>query len=334
VDAGPKKPLGVSDSMHGAAKSTSKLDNIFRRTIGQRVFGFGPHKLIGIDLWGIGWKSMHMEPLVLANELFNDKAPVDRAAIPEQHNRSAQVAQKMVQEADDLHPRNVGAMETEVKSKPLVQWRDGDCRDGRNPLPRVAVSEDRGMADRRPGLAHVRDKKESAFVEEYEMGPKSLGFFLTRATAASSSVRCLARFSAWLGAPASATSILDRSSLATHDRSDTESRNVSRSAWQCAAASIALSYIPLRRHLAPTVAKACVFATWTTVAVGQALVWAAGLWLHLGESPGPNAPLSLSKRLESRPLTGMFCQPVAVLRLDVFVLLAVEGFHGVACPIA
>ena len=127
---------------------------------------------------------MHMEPLVLANELLNDEAPVNGAAIPEQHNRSAQVVQKVTQEADNLHPCNVGAMETEVKSKPLARWGDGDCGDGRNPLPAVAVSKDRGMADRRPSLTHVRDKEESAFVEEYEMGPKSLGFFLTRATPA------------------------------------------------------------------------------------------------------------------------------------------------------
>jgi len=38
VNAGPKKPLGVSESLHGAAESRSKLDNIFRRTIGQTVF--------------------------------------------------------------------------------------------------------------------------------------------------------------------------------------------------------------------------------------------------------------------------------------------------------
>jgi hypothetical protein len=30
----------------------------------------------------------------------------------------------------------------------------------------------------------------------------------------------------------------------------------------------------------------------------------------------------------------MSCQPVAAQPLDVFALLAVEGFHGVACPIA
>ncbi len=56
--------------MDRAAEPTSKLNDVLWRTIGQRVFGFGPHKLIGIELWGIGWKSMHMEPLVLANELL------------------------------------------------------------------------------------------------------------------------------------------------------------------------------------------------------------------------------------------------------------------------
>jgi hypothetical protein len=249
------------------------------------------------------------------------------------NNRSAQV-EEVTQEADDLHPSDVGGMEAKVKSKPLARWGDRDGGDGRNPLPCVAVSKDRGMADRRPGLAHVRDEEESAFVEEYEVGPKSLGFFLTSVTDASSSVRWLARFSAWLGAPVSATSILDPSSLATHDRSDTESRNVSRSAWKFAAESIALSYSLLRQHLAPTARGACAFGIWTTLAGARALVWPAGLPPHLGESPGPNAPRSLSKRSASRPQTGRSCQPAARLRLDVFELLAVEGFHGVACPIA
>ena len=320
--------------MDGVTQSTSKLNDVFWRTIGQGVFGFGPHKLIGIKFWGIGWKPMHMESRVLANEFLNDEAPVDRAAIPEQHNRSTQVAQKVMQEADDFHSRNIGAVETEVKSKPLARWGDGDCGDSRNSLPRVAVSKDRGMADRRPSLAHVRNEEESAFVEEYEMGPKSLGFFLTRATPFFSSARWLARFSAWPGVPASATSILDPSSLATHDRSDRESRNVSRSAWQFAAESIALWYIPPLQHRAPTVAGVCAFETWTTGAGVRASLWTAGLRPHLGESPGPNAPRSLSKRSASRPQTGTSCQPAAEPPLDVFVLLAVEGFHGVACPIA
>jgi len=333
VNAGPKKSLGVSDAMHSAAQLAAKLDNIFGRAIGQRVFGLGPYKLIRIKFWGIGREPMHMEPAVVAKEFLDDCAPVDGAAIPQQHNRCAQMPEEVAQKGDDLHPRDVGGMEAKVKSKPLSRWGDSDSGDGRNPLPPVAVSEDGGTADRRPGLAHVRNKEESAFVEEYEMGAKSLGFFLSPATDASSSVRWLARLSVWPGAPASATSIRDPSSPATHGQGDTESRNVSRSAWQFAAESIALSYIPPRQHLAPTVAGACAFATWTTVAGARALVWAAGRLPHLGESPGPNAPRSLSKRSASPPQTGTSCQPAAKLQLDVFALLAVEGFHGVACPI-
>ena len=89
--------------MDSAAESTCKLNHVLWRTIGQRVFGFGPHKLIRIEFWGIGWKSMYMEPLVLAKELLDDDAPVDGAAIPEQHNRSAQVPVEVTQESDDLH---------------------------------------------------------------------------------------------------------------------------------------------------------------------------------------------------------------------------------------
>ena len=95
MNAGPKKPLRAPDAMDSAAEPTSKLNDVLWCTIGQRVFGFGPHKLIGIELWGIGWKSMHQEPLVLANELLDDEAPVDGAAIPEQHNRSAQVPEEV-----------------------------------------------------------------------------------------------------------------------------------------------------------------------------------------------------------------------------------------------
>jgi hypothetical protein len=196
------------------------------------------------------------------------------------------------------------------------------------------VSEDRRMANRCPGLAHVRDEEKSAFIEEYEMGPKSLGFFLSPVTDAFSTARWLARFSAWLGAPVSATSILGPSSLATHDRSDTQSRNVSRSAWQFAAGSIALWYSLLRQHLAPAVRGVCVSAIGTTLAGALASVWPAGLLPHLDESLGPNAPRSLSRRSAWRPQTGRSCQPAARLRLDVFELLAVEGFHGVACPLA
>ena len=95
MNAGPQKSLGVSDAMHSAAEPVAKLDNIFGRTIGQRVFGFGPYKLIRVKFWGIGGEPMHMEPLVVVEELLDDDAPVDGAAIPEQDHRCAQMPQKV-----------------------------------------------------------------------------------------------------------------------------------------------------------------------------------------------------------------------------------------------
>jgi hypothetical protein len=70
------------------------------------------------------------------------------------------------------------------------------------------------------------------------------------------------------------------------------------------------------------------------VAGARALVWAAGLLPHLGEPSGPNALPNLSKRSMSQPPTGTSCQPATEPWLDVFGLLIVEGFHGVACFIA
>ena len=131
--------------MDRSTEAASKLDDVLWRTVSQRVFGFGPHKLIGVKFWGIGWKSMHMEPVVLANELLDDDAHLK------------QMAQEVTQESDDLHPGNIGSVETEVKSKPLARRGDGDGRDSRNSLPAVAVSEDWGVANRRPSLAHVSD---------------------------------------------------------------------------------------------------------------------------------------------------------------------------------
>jgi hypothetical protein len=334
MNTGSKESLGASNTVDGAEESAAKLNDILGRTVGQSTLGIGPHEFVGVELWGIGGKPMHMQPLVLAQKLLDDDAPVDGATIPKQYNRSEQVPEKMAQESDDLHTGNVGAVETEVKSKPLPQRGDSDGRDRRNPIPFVAVSEDGCPPDGCPGLADVRDEEEPAFVEEYQMGPKSSSFFLYAATPLSSSGRWLARLSVWPDVPAFGTSIGDPSSPATHGPGGNESRSASRSAWQSAVGSTGLSCILLRGRLFPAIAQARASGTGKAAADGQVLAWAGERLPHLGESSGPNAPQSLSRRLESRLRTDTSCRLAADLRLDVFVLPAAEGFHGVSCPIA
>jgi len=334
MDTGSKESLGVLNTVDGAEESAAELNDILWRTVGESTLGIGPHELVGVELWGVGREPMHMQPPVPAQKLLDDDAPVDGTTVPKQHNRPEQVPEKMAQESDDLHTGDVGAVEAEVKSKPLAQRGDSDRRDRRNPIPLIAVSEDGRLPDRRPGLADVRDEEEPAFVEEYQMGPKSSSFFLYAATPLSSSGRWLARLSVWPDVPASGTSIGEPSSPATHGPGGSESRSASRSAWQSAAGSRGLSCILPRGRLFPAIAQARASGTGKAAADGQVLAWAGERLFHLGESSGPNAPQSLSRRLESRLRTDTSCQLAADLRLDVFVLPAAEGFHGVSCPIA
>ena len=119
---------------------------------------------------------MQREPLVLANELLDDEAPVDGAAIPEQHNRPRKRQRRWCKKPM-TSTREYWGYGNGSKVKPLVRWGEGDGGDGRNPLASIAVCEDWGMADWCPSLAYVRDEEEFAFVEEYGMGPSLWAFF-------------------------------------------------------------------------------------------------------------------------------------------------------------
>lgn len=333
MNAGPKKWLGVPNAVDGVAESTSKLNDVLGCTVGQRTLGLGPHKLVRVEFRGIERKPVNMDSPVPTQELLDDDAPVDGNAVPQEYNWSAQVPEKVTQESEDFHAGDVGAVETEVKSKSPPRRGDGKRGDGRNPIPLTAVFENRRLTDRCPGLSHVRNEKEPAFVEKYEMGPKSSGFFLYAGTRASSSGRWLPRLSVWPDVLASGTSIRESSSPATHGRGDSEYRSASGSAWQCAAGSRDLSYILPRERLSPAIVAACASGIGKAAADARVLAWAGERLPHLRESSEPNAPRNLSRRLESRPQTDTSCQLAGELRLDVFVLPAVERSPGVSCPI-
>ena len=205
----------------------SEFDDILGRAVGQGALGLGPDEFVRVEFRSIGWEELDIEPPLLAQEVLDDEAFVDRASIPKQHHRAPQVPKQTSQEPHDLHPRDVGAVETEIESKPPPTGRDGDSGDRGDPIMPVAVSEDRGLPNRRPGLADIRHEEEAAFIEKGEMGPKSSGFFLYLATSLFSTGRWLARPAVWHGAPASATSIVNSPSLARHGPGGSEFQSAS-----------------------------------------------------------------------------------------------------------
>src|SRR3989338_3132197 len=274
-----------------------------------------------------------MKPVMLAQEVLDDDAFVDGASIPKQHHRSPQMPKQIAQESHDLHTRDVGAVEAEIKAKSYPAGRDGDSGDGGDPITPVAVSEDRGLSDRRPGLAHVRNEEKAAFVEEGEMGPKSLGFFLYAATCISSTRRWLPRLSGWPGVPVSATSILNSPSPARRGPGDSGFQNAARSVSQCAAGSTNPLCIQLPEPPVSGVAEVRASAVVTTAAAFPMQAWAAEHSPHPPQSSEPSAPASLWRHSRSRPPIDMSCQHGATSWRGASVPPAVEGFLEVSCPI-
>lgn len=311
----------------------SEFDNILRRAIGQGTLGLGPNEFVRVEFRSIGWEELNIQSPLLAQEVLDDEALVDGASIPKQHHRSPQVPEQIAQEFHDLHARDVGAVETEIESKPPPTGRDGESGDGGDPIMPVAVSEDRGLPNRSPGLADIRHEEEAAFVEKGEMGPKSSSFFLYLATSLLSTGRWLARPVVWHGVPASAMSIVDSPLLARHGPGGSESQSASESVSLCAVGSTdPLSSRPPEAR----VSKAATTPVADRATIGAAVLaqaWAAERLLHRPGSSEPSALPSLWTHSESRPRIGRSCQLEVRRWPGVCVPPVVEEFHRVSCSI-
>lgn len=297
------------------------------------MLGLGPDKLIRIDFWGIGREAVDPKPLMLAKEILHDDAPVDCAAVPKKHHRSTQMPEEVAQEGDDLHAGDIVRVETKVKPETPLGRGYGDAGDDGNPIPPVAMLKKGGLPNRRPGLADVRDEEESAFVEKDEMGPKFLGFFLNAANRVSSSARWLSRPVAEPAAPASDRSSPSPASPATHGQDDSVFRNVSRSAWICAAESTGPSYILRTGNPLPATATAGASVMAPASADVQEQAWAEVLSSHPRGELEPSAPPNLLRNSESRLLIDRSCRTEAGLWPAPFASGAARGIQGVSFPI-
>jgi hypothetical protein len=80
----------------------------------------------------------------------------------------------------------------------------------------------------RPGASHIGDEQKATFIDEYQMGAKSCGFFLCEATSRASNARWLFRPSVLLGVPVFDNSIPIAQESARRDWDDSEYESVSK----------------------------------------------------------------------------------------------------------
>ena len=124
---------------------------------------------------------------------------VDRPAVPDHYDRTAQVPLQAAEKPEDLDTADVLAVELDVQAQAGSAGRDRESRDGGDAVPSIAVPEQRRLAPGRPGASYRRDQEKAAFVDESEVGAQPTRFFLIRThslpfhCAMVGSSRCVAR---------------------------------------------------------------------------------------------------------------------------------------------
>lgn len=139
-----------------------------------------PHEFVRIELGRVRWEAFDVEAGTPRAQRPDIRALVDRPAVPEHDHVAPQMPEQGAEEERDLHVGDVLVrMEVEVQAEPPPLGAERDGGDGRDLVPAVAVTDQRGVPPRRPGAAHGRDQQKARLVEEHQMGVQAPGFFLT-----------------------------------------------------------------------------------------------------------------------------------------------------------
>jgi len=199
-------------------------------SVGHRTFKMVPNKLCRVEFRSISWKTLWMQAGVSLKAFADGRTPMYPAIIPQHKDGTLQVPDEMPQKL-----RHFGVFDVLIGIKPGIQgnvssfWRNTEGRDRRNLAPVACTAQDRGLAFRRPGPAHIGNQQKSALIQKDQMGAKPFGLFLYGASGSASSARWPLR-----PAPGPASLASDNSSPgllrpAKHDGDDSKSRIVARS---------------------------------------------------------------------------------------------------------
>jgi hypothetical protein len=156
----------------------------FGRRIGTAVGQVGlemiPHAFVGVQLRGVGREGLQVQPGGAGEQVLHG-FPAMNAAIVQQHDEGAgDLTQQGAEEGRDLVALDIVLIELAVQRTPEALRADGDARNGRDPLVRIPMAQERGLAHRTPRLADRGDQEEARLVDEDEVGPQPGGVFFTR----------------------------------------------------------------------------------------------------------------------------------------------------------
>jgi len=258
---------------------------------------------------------------------------MDRSAVPEQSQVPSYMLEKVAKKQDDLLACNVVGVQMNIEPQAMSARRNRDAGNGGDAISFVAVPQDRSFTRRGPCPADVGNEQEPAFVQECQMGPKSCGFFLSRAMWSSSIVRWPPRRARSPGVPVSGNSISIRATAASkHGRCDSAHRTPSRSTVRSFARSRVRWSTQGLRVLARESLRVAVSVPCLSEEAVLGWVLVEELSAHPCGRLGANERQSSETKQRLRLQSEMSC-PLAKERSPVVSdLRAAHRFHVVSCP--
>jgi len=156
-----------------------------------------PHVFDRIEFGRIGGQPLDLEaPLGGGNEVFDQKAAMDRRAIPENQDFSGNLLLEMFQELNDL--KTFDAAGVDLKQKPP----QGQSADERKAFPVERLLQNRRLPSRGPGACARWSGAQPAFVNQDKGLALPARLFLMPARPPVSSGQSLAHRARWPGVPA------------------------------------------------------------------------------------------------------------------------------------
>ena len=183
--------LAVLYGVGGAPGAMGQAVKIDSGIVGQRIgFEVSPKIFDWIEFGGI--RRQVLQICRTRQDAFIDEfSLVSLEAVPDEHDRGAQLALQMFEEISCALGIDVGVrMQPKIQSEPVTGRRDTQRRDSRDfPMTARALAEHRGMSAQAPGAAHQWGHQHAGFVEKNESCFQARGVFFTRGQSCSIQAR-------------------------------------------------------------------------------------------------------------------------------------------------
>lgn len=156
------------DGACGATGACGEADQVESRVVGEWIgLEIGPEIFDWVELGRIRGQILQMRRAA-RNALVDELAQVRLEAIPEQHDRAAQLALQVLEEIHHAGGVDVGVgVQAEIQRYTVASGADAHGGDGRDFLMRSrALSEHRGVSAQAPGATHERRHQQAGFVEK------------------------------------------------------------------------------------------------------------------------------------------------------------------------